>query len=210
VEGRADSLPAKRRGKLFLRRTRLDAPNLSPRADVSLKSICGMIDWIETERTRLRPFEESDAEAAFAWFSDPHVMRFIPSGPDPTLAATRDRLASYRAQQARFGFSKWIILHRETGRPIGDSGLWHLPDGQRIELGFRLAPAWWGAGYATEVGRAWMAWFDAHRPGEPLFADVHPENLRSQRVLAKLGFEPSHTEVVFGMTMLILRKKDAA
>jgi RimJ/RimL family protein N-acetyltransferase len=170
----------------------------------------GSPDWIETERTRLRPFEESDAEEAFAWFSDPEVMRFIPSGPDATLEDTRRRIANYRAQQARFGFSKWIILHRETGRAIGDSGLWYLPDGKRIELGFRLARPWWGAGFAVEVGRAWLTWFDAHLPGEPLFADVHPEHARSQRVLSQLGFQPSHSELVHGMTMIILRREGCA
>jgi hypothetical protein len=30
-------------------------------------------------------------EAAFGWFSDPEVMRFVPSGPDGSLEATRKR-----------------------------------------------------------------------------------------------------------------------
>lgn len=165
-----------------------------------------MTDWIETERTRLRPFEEADAETAFTWFSDPDVMKFIPRGPDATLADTRSRLASFRARDDRFGFSKRLIIHRETGQAIGDSGLFHLPDGKRIELGYRLLPRYWGAGYATEVGRAWIAWFEAHHPGEELFADVHPDNEKSQRVLAKLGFQRSHAEDVCGMTMLIYRR----
>jgi RimJ/RimL family protein N-acetyltransferase len=166
-----------------------------------------MTDSIQTERTRLRPFEEADAEAAFAWFSDVEVMRFIPRGPDATLADTERRIAGYREHEARFGFSKQLILLRETGEAIGDSGLFHLPDGQRIELGFRLARPYWGAGYAAEVGRAWIDWFEAHRAGETLFADVHPDHVKSQRVLAKLGFQPSSPESVFGMTMLIYRRQ---
>jgi len=160
-------------------------------------------DWIETERTRMHPFEETDAGEAFTWFSDPEVMKYIPGGLDATLEGTRSRIARYREHQARFGFSKRLIIHRETGRAIGDSGLYHLPDGQRIELGFRLARPYWGAGYAVEVGRAWLGWFDEHLKGEPLFADVHPDNFRSQRVLSKLGFDCSHSELVFEMPMLI-------
>lgn len=165
-----------------------------------------MTDWIETERTRLRPFEEADAEIAHTWLGDPEVMRFVPRGPDATAAETRARLASFRAHDERFGFSKRLILHRETGKAIGDSGLFHLPDGKRVELGYRLLPQYWGAGYATEVGRAWIGWWERHRPGEVLFADVHPENSKSQHVLAKLGFERSHAEDVCGMTMLIYRR----
>jgi len=162
-----------------------------------------MTDWIETERTRLRPWEESDAEDAFAWFSDPDVMRFIPRGPDQAIDDTRRRIAWFREHEARFGFSKRIIIHRETGKAIGDSGLFYMPDGKRIELGYRFARPWWGAGLALEVGRAWLSWFDANLAGKPLFADVHAENTRSQRVLSKLGFQPSHFEDVLGLEMMI-------
>lgn len=158
---------------------------------------------IETPRAHLRLFEAGDAEAAFAWFSDSEVMRFIPRGPDTTLEDTQRRIAGYMEHQSVHGFSKRLIVHRETGKEIGDCGLHHLPDGKRIELGFRLARAFWGQGYALEVGQAWLEWFDAHLSGSPLFADVHADHARSQRVLEKLGFARSHDEIVFGMPMLI-------
>lgn len=165
---------------------------------------------IDTERTFLRPFEEADAGVAHAWFSDPEVMRFIPGGADATLDDTRRRIAGYREHQSRHGFSKRLIIHRESGEAIGDAGLYHLPDGKRIELGFRLAKSHWGQGYAVDVGRAWLAWFDAYLVGQPLFADVHPDHLRSQRVLEKLGFVRSHEEIVFGMPMLIYFRREIA
>src|SRR5436190_16801002 len=124
-----------------------------------------MTDRIETERLRLRPFEEADAREAFAWFSDVEVMQFIPRGPDRTVEDSHRRIAGYRDHQARFGFSKWIVEDRETGEAIGDSGLFHLPDGQRIELGFRLARPHWGKGLAAEAGRGWLTWWDMHLAG---------------------------------------------
>lgn len=162
-------------------------------------------DWIETERTRMRPFEEADAEQAFVWLSDPEVMRFIPRGADATVEDTRGRIASYREHQARFGFSKRLILERASGQPIGDCGLFHMPDGKRVELGYRLVRSQWGRGLATEIGRAWLQWFYAHFPDEPLFADAHAENLSSRRVLAKLGFVATHSELIFDLPMLIYR-----
>jgi len=133
---------------------------------------------IETAARLLRPFEEADAGIGFAWFFDPEVMRFIPSGPDQTLDDSRRRISGYLAHQAKHGFSKRLILHRESGQPMGDAGLFYLPDGRRIELGFRRARPDWGQGYAMEVARGWFAWFDKHLPGQPLFADVHPEHTR--------------------------------
>jgi RimJ/RimL family protein N-acetyltransferase len=151
----------------------------------------------------MRPFEDSDADKAFAWFSDEAVMQYIPGGRDATLQDTRRRIARYREHQSHFGFSKRLIIHRETDQPIGDAGLFHMPDGQRIELGYRLARPWWGSGYATEVAKAWIAWFGEHGKGATLWADVHPENIGSQRVLKKLRFVCSHEEPLHEMPMLI-------
>ena len=57
------------------------------------------------------------------------------------------------------------------------------------------------------MGRAWLEWFDTHHAAEPLFADVHPDHLRSRRVLEKLGFDCSHKETILGMPMLIYRRR---
>lgn len=89
---------------------------------------------------------------------------------------------------------------------MGDSGLYHFPDGKRVELGFRFAKPYWGQGYAMEVGQAWLQWFDENLSGKPLFADVFPTHSRSQKVLKKLGFELSHTESVYGVTMWIYER----
>ena len=52
--------------------------------------------WLETERTRMRPFKEADAEHAFDWFSEFEVMQFIPGGADLTLEDSRRRIHRYR------------------------------------------------------------------------------------------------------------------
>ncbi len=154
---------------------------------------------LETSRTRLRPFQPSDAEAAFSWFSDFEVMRFIPFGPDATLEASSARLARYLEHETKYGFSKWIILDRETGVPIGDSGFFHLPDLKRVELGYRLAKPWWGQGLATEVAAKWL---EVARPWygfERIYAFASPENAPSIQVMKKVGFHYSHREELYGM-----------
>jgi hypothetical protein len=96
---------------------------------------------IETRRLILRPFESGDVEAAFAWFGDPRVMRFTPTGPDASIERTKARLANYHEHQTEHGFSRWMVLDRHVGRPIGDSGLLALQEYGRIDLGFRSSPA---------------------------------------------------------------------
>jgi len=64
-----------------------------------------------------------------------------------------------------------------------------MPDGEDVEVAYRLARSAWGQGIATEAAGALVA----HALG-PLglvrvVAVTYPENRASQRVLDKLGFE---------------------
>ena len=162
-----------------------------------------MQDRIETERLILRPFETSDAAAAFGWFGDPVVMRFTPTGPDKRIEDTEARLTLFMEHQKAHGFSKWLILHRASGVAIGDSGLLVLKDYGWIDLGFRLAQPHWGKGFATEVASAWVrAAFDELRITR-LGAFAHAGNRASIRVLEKLGFNIERRGMVFGMDSIV-------
>jgi RimJ/RimL family protein N-acetyltransferase len=100
----------------------------------------------------LRPFAPADATAAFTWFGDADVMRFIGGGVDRTLNDTSNRLSRYINHQERCGFSKWLVQEKASGRAIGDSGLLILDElGPTADLGFRFAKSHWGCGLATEV-----------------------------------------------------------
>lgn len=162
-----------------------------------------MLALIETSRLMLRPFAATDAEAAFQWFGDAVVMRYTPTGADAALDQTRERLANYQKHQAAHGFSKWLILDRDSGRAIGDSGLLVLPESGDIDLGVRLAYSYWGMGLATEAARAWVrAAFDDLKLAR-LTAFAHPENRASHRVLEKLGFRFERQDTIMGMPSLV-------
>lgn len=158
---------------------------------------------IETSRLILRPFEPTDAEAAFGWFGDPVVMRFTPTGPDTSIDETKTRLDKYRNHQIAHGFSKWTIVDRNTGHLIGDSGLLVLQDYGWIDLGFRLKQACWGKGLATEVASAWVHAAFKDLNIDRLTALVHPENGPSIRVLTKLGFCVERQDTIMGMNSIL-------
>lgn len=158
-----------------------------------------MANIIETPRLILRPFQPEDAIVAGRWFGDPIVMRYTPTGPDPSLARTRERLARYEAHQAQHGFSKWLVVERASEHPVGDAGLLVLESEGWIDLGFRFGRRSWGNGYATEVGAAWVSVAFGDLGLEQLGAFVHPENIASMKVLERLGFRDEATRTVQGM-----------
>jgi ribosomal-protein-alanine N-acetyltransferase len=161
-----------------------------------------VLDAIETERLRLVPFGREDVEAAYRWLGDPQVMRFVPSGPDRSLEATRKRIEGYREHQATHGFSKWVIRLRSSAEPIGDSGLLVRGEAKAIDLGFRFACSYWGRGFATEAAAAWVRVAFMDIGISRLTAFTHPSNVASATVLRKIGFSPTGTQWVMGMDAL--------
>jgi ribosomal-protein-alanine N-acetyltransferase len=167
----------------------------------SIASLAAVPIHITTERLLIRPLAPTDIEAMHAVFSDPEVMRYVPAGAcdhERSLA----RLRSLIEHQRQHGFSKWAVAEKASGHLIGDCGLQYLDGGPDIELGFHLARAHWGHGYATEAARACLAWALAER-AERVVAIVDPANQQSVRVLDKIGMLPAGAESHFGRWWLL-------
>ncbi len=116
-------------------------------------------------------------------------MRFVDAGRfSEDVEESRRRLERLMEHQERHGFSLWAVTDREAGAVMGDCGLiLYAHEGLEIELGFRLAKAYWGRGYATEAARAWVAHGFDVLGLDRIVAATHPENAASQRVLEKVG-----------------------
>ena len=87
-----------------------------------------------------------------------------------------------------YGFTLWPVVEIESGALIGDCGLVPLERvGPEVELGYRLATARWGRGYATEAAGA-VRDLGFERFGlERIYVDVDPANAGSLAVARKIG-----------------------
>jgi ribosomal-protein-alanine N-acetyltransferase len=140
---------------------------------------------ITTERLIIRPFTVNDFEAIHAVWSDPVVMGAVPCRAYDREESWARLLGKFR-HQARHGFSKWAMAEKASGTIIGECGVHYLEDGPDIELGYKLARAYWGQGLAAEAAQACLNWALAER-SERVVAIVDPANTRSARVLRKIG-----------------------
>jgi ribosomal-protein-alanine N-acetyltransferase len=140
-----------------------------------------------TSRLLLRPFEAGDLEDLFAYAADSAV------GPNAGWPPHRG-LEDSRAILERFIHEEsdevWALCLRETGRVVGSMGL--HPDRLRAPgvraLGYVLARGLWGRGLVPEAAEAALAYgFDRlHLP--MVSAYVFSDNVRSRRVVEKIGF----------------------
>lgn len=126
---------------------------------------------------------------------EPEVGRFLNRPLDD--AAVAGFFAVMTDHWRRHGFGPWAVESTEPGSQgefLGFAGLAHVPPflaaaGDAPELGWRLDPAVWGRGLATEA--AFAARDDAFgRLGlAEVISVIHPDNVRSQRVATKLGMD---------------------
>jgi RimJ/RimL family protein N-acetyltransferase len=134
---------------------------------------------IVTERLVLRRAGPDDLAAMHAIMSDARAMRYWSTPPHPDVNTTREWLDSMIDSPP--GTSDDFIVERD-GAVIGKMGAWRLPD-----IGYLLAPAAWGQGYATEALNAFATYAFA-RGIDFLTADVDPRNAASLALLARAGF----------------------
>ncbi len=143
---------------------------------------------LETDRLLLRVFRPEDLDAFAQIEADPEVMRFYPSGPRPREWAERGVRSFIRTQEER-GFSLWAVVHKADGPLIGYCGLvpQTLNGAEEVEVGYKLARAYWGQGLATEAARAVRDWGFAHLGVPRLVSLIDPGNAASIRVAEKSG-----------------------
>jgi RimJ/RimL family protein N-acetyltransferase len=145
---------------------------------------------IDTPRLRLRSWRHADRDVFAALHADAEVMRDL--GGPISRAASDEKLDRYLASFARYGFSRWTI-EGLNGDFLGYAGVMSRsgdhPLGPHCEVGWRLVRHAWGQGYATEAAGA--ALDDVFRRAglTEVVSYTAPDNVRSQRVMEKLGLQ---------------------
>ncbi|WP_229051418.1 GNAT family N-acetyltransferase [Aeromicrobium sp. Leaf350] len=140
---------------------------------------------VRTSRTLLRPPVEDDLDAVYAIYGDPATWKHLPSGLGDR-AMTADMLAMMIAGWRRFGLDTWVVEDVDA-QVVGIAGTRRVEGRVLRNLGYRLSPAVWGSGLATEVAQAALEAAHEHDPGTPVVARVLVNNPASVRVLEKLG-----------------------
>lgn len=140
---------------------------------------------LTTGRLALTTWATEDIDDLLTVHSDPMTMRFVRHGRPETWEETAELVATYRAEQARRGWTKWRLAdHRD--HLLGRAGFGEH-DGDR-ELGYTLRRDCWGQGFATEIAAALVDWHREHASAQTLSAYAATENTPSCRVLDKVGF----------------------
>lgn len=144
---------------------------------------------LETDRLILRRWRKADRAPFARMNADPRVMEFMPAILSVEESGRRiDRIEEHFEQHG-FGLCA-VELHRDHSF-IGYVGL-SIPSFKEsftpcVEIGWRLSADHWGQGLATEGAQSIVRYAFEVKGIEDLVSFTVPDNLRSRRVMEKLG-----------------------
>jgi ribosomal-protein-alanine N-acetyltransferase len=144
---------------------------------------------LETERLLLRKMRLDDAEAMFAYASDPEVTRYVLWDTHRSIEDSEDFLRLATEGYERGDFGGWGVVLKDSGAFIGTCGMdaGYAPEHARAELGYVLSREYWGRGLMSEAVRAVIRFGFERLELNRLEARCIAENVASARVMEKAG-----------------------
>lgn len=160
---------------------------------------------LQTPRLLLRPFAETDLARMAELMANEDFMRF-------SLGVfSREQTAAFLEKICGCALegkpSQFAVIFRADQQLIGYCGFFHqvVDEIEELEIGYRIDPAYWNRGIASEAVRAVRdyAVHDLHL--SRVISLIHPENLASRRVAEKNGMTLEKETVFRGFPTLVFK-----
>lgn len=160
-----------------------------------------------TDRLILRHFTEDDVDALFLMNSVPEVLTYIPMAPMTERAQAEKLLHEVIFEDyRRRGFGRWAVEHKASGKVIGFCGPKYLPEFDKVELGYRYLPEYWGQGIGSEAARAAINEFKPRLGIDETIALILDGNLGSMGVARHVGMEVLRRDTFMERDITIFHK----
>ena len=143
------------------------------------------IPVIETDRLRLRAWEERDFPAYAAFRADPDLQAYL--GDVLSRDEAWERFCSDLGVWALRGYGIFAIADKASDAALGYTGIWSPLFLDEPELSWSLFSGQTGKGYATEAAIAARRWIYETHDLPPLMSLIYPDNLASKAVATRLG-----------------------
>ncbi len=149
-----------------------------------------------TQRLKLRRWTAEDLIPFAKLNADPKVMEFMVK---PLTRHESDQIAErIDSHFVKNGYGLWAVELLETGAFIGFTGL-SIPQFEAhfmpcVEVGWRLAHAYWGKGFATEAASKSLEFGFCNLNLSEIVSITVPANVRSRRVMEKLKMHRSASD----------------
>ncbi len=135
--------------------------------------------YLETARLLLREMTIDDFNELYEVFGDKENMKHYPYFFDEERVRNwiMRNIERYRV----FGFGLWAIVHKETGKVIGDCGITmqDINGSIRPEIGYHIHRKFQRKGYAKEAAEECRDWAFENTPFNVLYSYMKKRNVAS-------------------------------
>jgi RimJ/RimL family protein N-acetyltransferase len=143
---------------------------------------------LETPRLGLRGWLPEDVAPYAALLADPETARFITRRGQPYGEREAwNEAVWFAGHWQMLGFGMFVVEARADGAFLGRVGALQPKGWPGFEIGWALAPAARGKGYAVEAARAAIGWAFGRFAPDRIVSLIDPRNAASQRLARRLG-----------------------
>lgn len=148
--------------------------------------------FYETERLILTPTSLEDAAFVLAVMNTPKWIKNIGDRKVHTIAAAEQYIKEKMLPQyKRLGYGNNTVTRKADGVKMGSCGLYDRPGLEGVDIGFAFLPEYEGQGYASEAAQKVKSLALSEWGITKISGITSQSNIASQRVLSRLGLEPS-------------------
>ena len=151
--------------------------------------------YIETDRLKIRNFQNSDIGTLYRIVNDEEIMKYVPFTEARNLEECNElmeRIIRRYSESTKESFKGFLllVLTRETVEPLGFVGLFPATyDIAQDELFYGVFDNSRGKGYAVEMGKAVIEFGFSQVGTSRIIATVNESNSISKRVVEKMGMQ---------------------
>lgn len=144
---------------------------------------------INTERLVCRAFSNTDAEMLLEIRSNDQVMTYMDTSPHKSILDAVNMITNIHQSFEQKEGVNWVIADKETNDMLGYIGFWRfISEHVRGEIGYALAPEFWGQGFMFEAAKAVLKFGFESIQFHSVEGNVNQMNKKSIDLLVKLGF----------------------
>ncbi|MDE5696197.1 MAG: GNAT family N-acetyltransferase [Lachnospiraceae bacterium] len=146
--------------------------------------------YFETERLIVRQYTLNDVDQLFQVMSDVRVHTYTKDRNNPWDERRTEDYVRYMIKRdfKTLDCFHGAVVKKGADQLIGLCGLNPYKENEP-EIEFKIGVAYWGKGYATELGKQMIQDAFAATDIKGIYGMAQPENTASRRVLEKIGMK---------------------
>ncbi|MBI9009916.1 MAG: GNAT family N-acetyltransferase [Tenericutes bacterium] len=156
---------------------------------------------LETERLTFRPFINEDLPIIIKLLTDDLVCKYLPGQGGYSLEVCSKYLKYFMMSFSDKNLNKiYLVSKKDNFAPIGYCGIQVVNEFEKYEIFYAYLPESWGHGFATEASLR-MKELAIELGLKNIIALAHIDNISSQKVLLKTGYELQKQLPLWGLNL---------